>query len=556
MSKEYKKRPCGPRVSKSNPDAYNKDELVALAVADLGIKKSIAKGMTKDQLCSSLSTGTIVKKTSRKVSKKVSRKRSKKVSKSSQVFERKEGNCVERSLIPLKKHQEAVIKILKKRRGLIAIHSVGSGKTLTAVTASQCYLDSKPNNKVIVVTPTSLQTNFKKEMIKYGVPDDDDRYKFYTVKNFMNASSRGEINCKKSMLIVDEAHNLRTEVKTTKTTGELKAGRAAMSLVECAKNADKVLLLTATPAVNKPYDMANLLAMVDGDDQLSKKDFEKLIKDPDDLYSLFACKTSFYTPQEKEYKEFYPKMKSHDVFLPMTKKYYKNYLEVEDESGKDYILELLGEGNLKVFYNGVRRASNNLEEENSPKINWIMSKIEESDSKDKFVIFSHFLAAGMKLIMDRLDAEDIPYAHIDGSMNIEKRKKVVDDYNDNKIKVLLISKAGGEGLDLKETSNIIITEPSWNETTIKQVIGRGVRYKSHENLPKDKQQVDVWHLYLIKPREKSILKFLKDDLVTEPIDEEMLSVDLYLRNLSLKKQEVLDAFLEELKEISIEKLKC
>ena len=44
-------------------------------------------------------------------------------------------------------------------------------------------------------------------------------------------------------------------------------------------------------------------------------------------------------------------------------------------------------------------------------------------------------------------------------------------------------------------------EPSWNENSIEQIIGRGVRYKSHVNLPKYKQNVIIYKLYCIKPEE-------------------------------------------------------
>jgi superfamily II DNA/RNA helicase len=140
-----------------------------------------------------------------------------------------------------------------------------------------------------------------------------------------------------------------------------------------------------------------------------------------------------------------------------------------------------------------------------------------------------------------------------------KREEIVKEYNANKIKVLLISKAGGEGLDLKETRNIIIMEPSWNEATHKQVIGRAIRYKSHETLPKEKRRVDVYRLYLIKPNEDAELERLitnKSLLFGEGEDAETLAVDLYLRNFVMLKQEKIDEFLEELRKLTIEKNRC
>ena len=115
-----------------------------------------------------------------------------------------------------------------------------------------------------------------------------------------------------------------------------------------------------------------------------------------------------------------------------------------------------------------------------------------------------------------------------------------------KIKVLFISKAGSEGLDLKNTSNIIIMESGWNENSMEQIIGRGVRYKSHESLPKSKRAVTVYRLYAIKPNEYKNIKKITSKHLLELKDNKMMSVDLYLRNYSWLKQQELDKFEKEL----------
>ena len=68
---------------------------------------------------------------------------------------------------------------------------------------------------------------------------------------------------------------------------------------------------------------------------------------------------------------------------------------------------------------------------------------------------------------------------------------MVKDYNDNKLKALLLSSAGGEGLDLKGTRLIQLLEPHWNQEKLKQVVGRGIRYKSHADLPENERDVRV-----------------------------------------------------------------
>ncbi len=81
------------------------------------------------------------------------------------------------------------------------------------------------------------------------------------------------------------------------------------------------------------------------------------------------------------------------------------------------------------------------------------------------------------------------FLRITGQVAAENRHELISKFNSednmfgNNIKLIMISGAGAEGLDLKCVRFIHILEYFWNEMRIKQVIGRGVRYKSHEMLP-------------------------------------------------------------------------
>lgn len=71
-----------------------------------------------------------------------------------------------------------------------------------------------------------------------------------------------------------------------------------------------------------------------------------------------------------------------------------------------------------------------------------------------------------------------------------------DDKNGNidghKIKVVLISKAGSEGIDLKFIRQVHILEPWYNMNRIDQIIGRAVRNFSHKDLPFEKRNVQIF----------------------------------------------------------------
>jgi SNF2 family DNA or RNA helicase len=456
-------------------------------------------------------------------------------------------SCITRSNLPLNEHQKKVVDFLNKDgvRGLLVVHTVGTGKTLTSVTASQCFLDKYPNQKVVVITPTSLQGNFKKEMKSYGASSDDERYLFYTIQGFMSAFKNKKIKVsdfKDAMIIVDEAHNLRTKINIDNEEEE----NYAKTIIKFTKVAKKVMLLTATPFINRTSEIVNLISMIDGVEPISTSQFDHMLEE--DIEKYFKCKISFYNPTTTSRDEFFPKMISEDVFLTMTPQYYQLYKRIEEKPTRSEF----------IFYNGVRRGSNSIEGIFSPKVNWIIKKIESSKPDQKFVVFSHYLGDGLRLLMSRLEKHNISFDHITGDVLKGKRDQTVKDYNQNRIKVLLISKAGGEGLDLSNTHAVIIMEPAWNEATHQQVIGRAIRFKSHYTLPKEQQKVYVYRLYHIKPNEKDIISkaVAKNWIINEDNVETHLSIDLYLRNLAILKQDRIQTFLKFVRKNSIEVKKC
>ena len=68
----------------------------------------------------------------------------------------------------------------------------------------------------------------------------------------------------------------------------------------------------------------------------------------------------------------------------------------------------------------------------------------------------------------------------------------IDNKDGDKIKIILISKAGSEGVDFKFIRQIHIMEPWYNLNRIEQIIGRGVRTCSHKALPLDKRNVQIF----------------------------------------------------------------
>jgi hypothetical protein len=67
-----------------------------------------------------------------------------------------------------------------------------------------------------------------------------------------------------------------------------------------------------------------------------------------------------------------------------------------------------------------------------------------------------------------------------------------DNKNGEKIKVVIISMTGSEGIDFKNLRQIHILEPWYNLSLIEQVLGRAVRNWSHKQLPFKKRNVEIF----------------------------------------------------------------
>ena len=114
------------------------------------------------------------------------------------------------------------------------------------------------------------------------------------------------------------------------------------------------------------------------------------------------------------------------------------------------------------------------------------------------------------------------------------------------IKILLTTKTGAEGIDLKNVRQVHVVEPYWNPVRLKQVKGRAVRVGSHIQLPPSERNVDIFTYLSVMTKEQ-----LKTDKTIQE-DSNGLSSDQVLYDISRRKLEVMDTLLRMIKEVSVD----
>lgn len=173
-------------------------------------------------------------------------------------------------------------------RGLLVHHLPGAGKTILAASLA-IHFSSKGKN-VIVLTPKSLQNNFKQGVEQYikNTPEKDTpgttspaiTYLSLNANNILDQMGKigqtdvnrqfektledaGEIirrdnKLDDAFLIIDEVHNL--------SNGVSNGSKNAVGLYDLILNASnlQLILLTGTPIVNDPFEIGILFNMVKG----------------------------------------------------------------------------------------------------------------------------------------------------------------------------------------------------------------------------------------------------------------------------------------------------
>ena len=104
-------------------------------------------------------------------------------------------------------------------------------------------------------------------------------------------------------------------------------------------------------------------------------------------------------------------------------------------------------------------------------IEWIYKlQAEENESDLKILIFTEFVPT-QEMLAEFLEARGISVVTLNGSMDMDIRKKAQDAFRDTH-RVLISTDAGGEGLNLQFAHVVINYDIPWNPMRLEQRIGR------------------------------------------------------------------------------------
>lgn len=461
----------------------------------------------------------------------------------------------------LQPQQIRVVDRIGEEPAVLVYHGLGSGKTLASIAAGE----EMPGRKEIIV-PAALRQNYAKELKKFirGKPKD------YDVKSYTKAVTEGVGKDEPVLTIFDEAH---------------RTGREGTGLSKLPGQArGKIMFLTGTPVRNEPSELVPLLKVLakDRGAPVNAKSFNELfvgerrvfpgvipylagvrpgseqyLRNKDKLKAMLTNRVDYHASQG-EFPQVSEEIIETDM-LPRQESVYKGVLASNPILAYKVRYNLppskSESQHLNAFLTATRQVSNNPKSydvsltgsalEYSPKLQRMAQDLTESSKKDpnfKALVYSNYLDSGILPLAEEMKQRGEPVGIFTGQLNDTERADLVNQYNAGKIKLLFVSGAGSEGLDLKGTKMVQLMEPHWNKARLDQVIGRAVRHGSHAHLPEEERKVQV-RKYFVKPRASLMSRI---GLTTADT-----GADRYLSELSGKKQKLVDELLAVLQEASV-----
>ena len=386
--------------------------------------------------------------------------------------------------------------------GSLLADDMGLGKTLQVITLllHQHETGQLNNNKALVVAPTSLLTNWRKEIERFAPTlnvqiyhgsqrelNDNEHDIILTSYGLVRSDSAKLSKPRWRTLVIDEAQNIKNPgSQQTKAIKKLKA--------------DIRIGMSGTPVENRLREYWSLFDFTNknylGTQKKFQEEFASPIEKDRDQASLerFRKVTGPFILRrlktDKSIISDLPTKVESNRYCNLSKQQASLYQNTVDnimadlesaEEGierKGIIFKLLNA--LKQICNAPAQFLNHKQVTTgeSGKLATFMEIMREAvAAEEKVLIFTQYTTMG-DLLVDSLQQElglDIPFLH--GGLSRKKRDEMVENFqNDYRTRAMILSlKAGGSGLNLTAASQVIHYDLWWNPAVEAQATDRAYR---------------------------------------------------------------------------------
>ena len=389
--------------------------------------------------------------------------------------------------------------IYKTGFGGILADEMGLGKSIQLIYLTKLIIKDNKDAKILIVAPTSLIYNWKKEFDKFG---QELNYKVFAetkeqrlndientdanimitsyglIRNDYEAYSKYNFN----LIAIDEAQNIKNpNAGITKAVKDLKS--------------DIKLALTGTPIENNILELWSIFDFIMPGYLATKDKFQRIynVKDMDNEKNNLdklntQIKYFILRRKKKDVVKDLPEKIENNIYIDLGQKQ-KEIYAAEVQRTKESLDEMVREEGFTKAKFKILQLLTKLREicvdpslifENykggSAKIEELLKIVEETKANGhKMLIFTTYKKA-LDLIIPKLNNIGVSSYYIDGSVPSKKRMELVDKFNNDDTDVFIITlKAGGTGLNLTSATVVIHLDLWWNPQVENQATDRAHR---------------------------------------------------------------------------------
>lgn len=429
---------------------------------------------------------------------------------------------------------------------LILYHSLGSGKTIAAISIAVDNYLVLGKKSCIITKGSSSENNFKEQIEIYAniskkkFPRNIFQYIHYIelsnkIRNNSDEFTKELFSNK--VFIMDEIHNIK-DIKENGTLQNICKG------IQLSKDS-KFIYLTATPMVDNSKEIESLLLLTNRklpkkyDDEILKQQLNGIVS-----YSSRSMKKAKEknmgnrTILGEKYYVSYIKDKQLEMYLkmyPNSKNVYQDIIQLSLFCSREgvygdslisrrfLIKDEVQHAEKKYSYNKYNISKVNMADVTSSKLDMFSSvynnllKILRNTKTGKIFIFlEHVHGSGIIMLSAILEANGYKitggeHRNLRGKFfticvgdttlcpNLEERLKLFnspDNKQGERIQILIGSKIVGESVNLTNVKQFHFISHHWNNSYLEQSKGRVIREKSHDNI---EDEVEIYvHLILLE----------------------------------------------------------
>lgn len=414
-------------------------------------------------------------------------------------------------------YQKAGIAYAINHKNCLIADEMGLGKTIQAIGLINAIPEIK---KVLIICPASLKLNWKREIEKWlvsptlvEIANGEMPNANIIIVNY-DIVKKHETALKSiawDLMICDESHYLKNP----------KAQRTQIILGYKDKlpiQSGRKIFLTGTPILNRPIELHPILRAMQVEFAKSWKYYAVRYcagsesrwgwdvsgsSNTEELGEKLRSTIMIRREKSQVLKELPEKTHQLISIAPngaaaQIKKEQKAYSEMEEQTKelKAEVLKLRKENKTdteeyRKAVQKMRSASmasfteiSKLRHETAiKKIPYVSEMVINAiESEKNIVVFAHHTDV-LDGIIEEVRKANFTAEKIDGSVSIEKRQQIVDDFQNGKINVFVGSiKAAGVGITLTKASHVIFAELDWTPATITQAEDRCHRIGQENNV--------------------------------------------------------------------------